>query len=66
MSIGTDSGEVLIPTVSEDGRIMSNEEATDTYKKTGKHLGVFDSPENANAFAEQLHNQYASGYFDEQ
>lgn len=62
ISIGTDKGEVLIPTVSEDGRIMTNDEAFAQYRATGRNLGVFDTPENATAYAHQLHNEQAAEY----
>jgi len=57
MSVGTDLGEVLIPTVSDDGRVMTDQQAIDQFRRTGRHLGVFDSPESANAYAEMLHLQ---------
>lgn len=62
MSIGTDEGEVLIPTVSDDGRIMSDQEAIQQYRKSGRHLGIFASPQEATVYAEQLHNDQAREY----
>lgn len=62
MSIGTDEGEVLIPTVSEDGRVMTDEEAIRQYSRTGRHLGMFASPDAATRYAETLHNEQAARY----
>ncbi|HCT6468093.1 TPA: hypothetical protein OT496_000299 [Morganella morganii] len=62
MSVNFDGKEVLIPTVSDDGRIMSDDEAINTYLKTGRHLGMFSTPEAATAYAEALHNQQADEY----
>lgn len=58
MSIGTDDGEVLIPTVAADGsRILTDAEAIDQYYRTGQHLGIFATPDDATRFADSLHKQ---------
>ena len=62
ISIGTDKGEVVIPTVSDDGRIMSNPEAIDLYKRTGKNFGTFSSIDSATAFAKSLHDDQGREY----
>jgi hypothetical protein len=62
ISANFDGREVLIPTVSDDGRIMGNDEAIANFRKTGKHLGAFDTPENATAYAQSLHNDQAQEY----
>lgn len=62
ISIGTDAGEVLIPTVSDDGKLLSDDAAIALYEKTGKHLGIFDNPDDATAYAEKLHDQQDQYY----
>lgn len=54
-SIQTDKGETLIPKIV-DGRELSNQAAIEHYKQTGQHLGIFDTPDNADTYATTLHN----------
>jgi hypothetical protein len=62
MSVGFDGVEVLIPTVSPDGRILGEQEAIDLYKKTGQHLGKFKTAAEATAYAKGLHDDQARQY----
>jgi hypothetical protein len=63
MSIDIDGGRVaLIPTVSDDGRIMEPKEAIDTFKRTGRHLGIFRSEDAADRYAVKLHEDQAREY----
>lgn len=63
MSIGIDGGrEVLIPTVSDDGRILSSEEAIQQFQRSGRHLGIFANVDAANAYAQRLHDDQAKHY----
>jgi len=66
MSIGTDEGEILIPMVSDQGRVLDEEEAIEMFKATGKHLGIFDTPENATNYAQALHENQAAMYGKDQ
>lgn len=62
ISIGTPDGEVLIPTVSDDGRILTNEEAIVLYERSGRHLGIFRTPDEATQFARRLHDEQGREY----
>lgn len=61
ISIGTDDGEVLIPTIGRDaqGRPVqwTDDEAIEQYNKTGQYLGKFNTVEEADRYADQLHRQ---------
>ena len=59
ISINVDGREYLIPRVSMDGRLMSEEEAIRAFREKGQHLGTFDTPENATGYADSLHKQQA-------
>jgi hypothetical protein len=58
MGVNINGKEVLIPTVI-NGRVVSEKEAINHYLKTGKHLGVFSTPEESTAYAEKLHQMEA-------
>ena len=60
MSIEVDGKEYLIPRVSEDGRLLTEKQATALFKRTGNHLGVFNSAGNATKYARSLHQQQAA------
>lgn len=59
MSFEQDGKEILIPTVI-GGKVVSDDAAMAYYKKTGQHLGIFDSPAAATTFAQQLHDGEAA------
>ncbi len=64
LSVNIDGKEVLLPTVTPDGRhLKTAAEAVTEYKKTGRHLGIFSDVPSANAYAEQLHQDYAAGKY---
>jgi hypothetical protein len=54
MSFNDGKREVLIPTAN-DGVVQSDDDAISRYEATGEHLGKFDTPEAATAYAEKLH-----------
>ena len=69
MSANEDGREVLVPTVIPDKRgayyvDTQGDAAWQRYQDTGEHLGKFGTPEDATAYASQLHNAYAAGKYD--
>lgn len=62
ISFSEDGKEILVPTVSDDGRIMSDQEAIAHYHATGKSLGEFASEADATAYAKTLHENQAKRY----
>ena len=62
MSFNEDGKEILIPTVSQNGTVMNPQQAIDEYHRTGRHLGIFNSIADANAMAQQIHNQQEQMY----
>lgn len=54
MSFNEDGKEVLIPTISDDGKVLSEKEAIANYKETGKHLGKFKTSDEATEYAKKL------------
>lgn len=61
-SFNIDGKEVLLPTISKDGKNLTPEEAVAVYKKTGENLGVFKTSEAATKYANRLHEQQAHMY----
>lgn len=62
-SVNFDGREYLLPTVTPDGRLLSEPDAIREFQRTGRHLGVFDTPRNASSYARQLHEEYAGGKY---
>ena len=68
MGANFDGREVLLPTVRKDpfhpfgGYIMSDDAAVAHYRNTGQHLGIFDTPQNADAYGRALHDAQALQY----
>lgn len=57
ISIGTDGGEVVLPTIGPNGEDWSDEQAVAHYNSTGQNFGTFRGVGQATAYAKALHNQ---------
>lgn len=66
MSFQDDDGqEVLIPTVDiHGGGILTDEQAIEQFRRTGKHLGKYASPGLATGMADIIHKAFAAGKYD--
>lgn len=67
MSVGVtdDRGrtrEMLIPTISKEGKVMSEDEAIQYAQKTGEHLGIYNNVKSANKAAQAIHKQQEAYY----
>lgn len=54
ISVNFDGREVLLPTISPEGVRLTEDEAVDLYRRTGQHLGIFDTPQEATDYARQI------------
>jgi hypothetical protein len=55
---------ILIPSV-HDEQLLSKDEATDLYRKTGKHFGIFENQEYADKYAAKLRTKGYGEYLPE-
>lgn len=61
ISVNVDGVETLIPTLDLEGRQLTDDQAIAHYQRTGQHLGQFDTPAHATAFAAQLSQRQGQG-----
>lgn len=63
ITVGFDDVFVVLPTIADNGTLLSDEQAIDAFRKTHRSLGMFDSEAHATAYAKLLHEEqdvYAS------
>lgn len=64
-SYNLDGVETLLPSVTPDGRHLSDwHDVIDEYRKTGRHMGTFETPDQADVYAQRVHEDYAAGKYD--
>jgi len=61
ITVGFGDKTYVLPTVV-GGKVVSNQEAIDHFRQTGEHLGAFDRQEDADAYAQRLHEEQAKEY----
>jgi hypothetical protein len=61
-TFGIDGQQYLLPTVGEDGQNLDPDAAVTAFMNTGKYLGKYSTPQEAEAAAQRLHNMQAQYY----
>lgn len=62
ISFEDDRGVVLVPTVSDEGTILGDDEAIDYWNKKDQHLGVFSNQQDADLYAKRLSSEQDAQY----
>ena len=62
IAVTFDDGTFVIPTIGPKGEDWSNEQAIEEFKRTGKHLGMFKTAEDAEAYSIALHENQDKEY----
>ncbi|MBO9685670.1 MAG: hypothetical protein J7598_03575 [Mitsuaria chitosanitabida] len=60
LGVRIDGQQVLVPAMSDEGAVLSEQDAIAQYRRTGKHLGKFASPQASEAYLRQLRQQQGS------
>jgi hypothetical protein len=55
MGIDADGKHALIPTISPEGALWSDDEAVENYKKTNQHMGIYPDDETSDRAGEKIH-----------
>jgi hypothetical protein len=65
IGVNIDGQEILLPTIAnKNGKAikLTEQQAIDLYKTTGKNLGKFKTPQESNAMAELIHKHQQKYY----
>lgn len=54
ISVEFDGVTVVLPTVTDDGKIESDDDAIQRYLRTGRHMGMFGDQKEADTYAKWL------------
>ena len=57
-----DGRAILIPTVTDEGKVLEPDKALEYWRNKNQHLGIFDNQQAADAYAEKLHESQANLY----